>query len=115
MVREDDPGTALYIVVSGQAVLAVTDNYGQEQEMLLLKAGEFFGEMALFSSKPSVVSVTAIEDLEGMMISLTIVNQMIERQPSFAREIGQILETRRRAIQAVKQREQPSNLPLNMM
>lgn len=59
--------------------------------------------MALFSGEPSTVSVTAIEDLEVMIFSSIIVNQMIERQPSFAREIGQILEVRRKAIQAVKQ------------
>jgi hypothetical protein len=38
-----------------------------------------------------------------MIFSSIVVNQMIERQPSFAREIGQILEVRRKAIQAVKQ------------
>jgi hypothetical protein len=38
-----------------------------------------------------------------MMIDATVVNQMIDRQPSFAREIGQILEIRRRTIQEVSQ------------
>jgi hypothetical protein len=38
-----------------------------------------------------------------MMISGDEVNQMIARQPSFAREIGQIVEVRRRAISAVSQ------------
>jgi hypothetical protein len=36
------------------------------------------------------------------MIPAAIVNQMIERQPTFAREIGQILELRRRAIHSVQ-------------
>ena len=61
--------------------------------------------MALFSGEPSIVSVTAINDLEVMKISGLVVNQMIDRQPSFAREIGQILEIRRRAIQEVKRTE----------
>jgi CRP-like cAMP-binding protein len=78
---------------------------------LPLKAGEFFGEMALFSGEVSPVSITAENDLEVMMISATVVNQMIERQPSFAREISQILEIRRRAIHTVKQLPTPSNLP----
>jgi hypothetical protein len=59
--------------------------------------------MALFSGEPSIVSVTAVEDLEVMMIDATVVNQMIDRQPSFAREIGQILEIRRLAIQETTQ------------
>ncbi len=37
-------------------------------------------------------------------------NQMIECQPSFARETIQILEFRRRTIQLVKQMGEPSQL-----
>lgn len=103
VVRQGDSGNALYIIISGQAMLLVIDDLNREQEVLPLKAGEFFGEMALFSGEPSPVSVVATDDLEVMMISSNVVNQMIERQPSFAREIGQILEIRRRATQGVKQ------------
>ncbi|WP_253188476.1 mechanosensitive ion channel family protein [Leptolyngbya sp. 'hensonii'] len=102
-LTEGNPGNALYIILSGQAMITARDEIGQEQDVLPLKAGEFFGEMALFSGEPSTISVTATDDLEVMMISASVVNQMIERQPSFAREIGQILEIRRRAVQAVKQ------------
>lgn len=103
VVRQGYPGNALYIIISGQALLTVQDDRQQEHEVLPLTAGEFFGEMDLFTGEPSPVSVTAVEDLEVMMIPAAVVNQMIERQPSFAREIGQILEIRRRAIQVVKQ------------
>jgi hypothetical protein len=105
VVRQGYTGNALYIIVSGQAVLTTKNEQNQECEVLPLKAGEFFGEMALFSGEPSIVSVTAINDLEVMKISGIVVNQMIDRQPSFAREIGQILEIRRRSIQEVKRTE----------
>lgn len=102
VLRQGDLGNSLYIIVSGKASLTTTDLWGHEQEVLALKAGDFFGITTLFSGEPSDVSVTAIDDLEVMMISATVVNQMIDRQPSFAREISQVLEIRRRAIQAVK-------------
>jgi CRP-like cAMP-binding protein len=103
VVRQGHISNALYIVVSGQAVMTVTDKTGETQEVLPLKAGEFFGEMTLFSGELSPISVTAVDDLEVMMISAVIVNQMIERQPNFAREISQILELRRRAVHLVNQ------------
>lgn len=105
VLRQGDLGNSLYIIVSGKASLTTPDLWGHEQEVLALKAGDFFGITTLFSGEPSDVSVTAIDDLEVMMIAATVVNQMIERQPSFAREISQVLEIRRRAIQAVKQTE----------
>ena len=101
VVRQGYTGNALYIIVSGQAQVTTTNSLEQEVEVLNLKAGEFFGEMALFSGEPSTVSVIALEDLEVLMIDAFVVNQMIDRQPSFAREISQILEIRRRTIQAV--------------
>ncbi len=103
VVRQGYISNALYIVVSGQAVMTVTDKLGKTQEVFPLKAGEFFGEMTLFSGELSPISVTTVDDLEVMMISAPIVNQMIRRQPSFAREISQILELRRRAVLAVNQ------------
>lgn len=98
VVRQGSSNHALYVVLSGQAVMKTLDNQGQEQEILLLKTGEFFGEMSLFSNEPSPVSLTSVSDLEVMKISPTIVNQMLERQPSFARELSQIFESRRKAV-----------------
>ena len=103
VVRQGYPGNSLYIIIAGQAVITITDDCGKEHELVKLTRGEFFGEMALFSGEPSTVSVSAIEDLEVMELYSNVVNKMIERQPSLAREIGQIIEARRKAIQLVKQ------------
>ncbi|MDX2256922.1 MAG: mechanosensitive ion channel family protein [Pseudanabaenaceae cyanobacterium bins.39] len=98
VIRQGSQNNALYIVIAGQAVMTISDREGQEQEILHINAGEFFGELNLFSGKPSPISIRAIADLEVMMISAQAVNQMIDRQPSFAREISQILENRRHLI-----------------
>ena len=58
--------------------------------------------MTLFSGDISPTSIVALEDLEVMLLPAPIVNQMIDRQPSFAREISQILEVRRRAVQEAR-------------
>ncbi|HEY9619608.1 MAG TPA: mechanosensitive ion channel family protein [Crinalium sp.] len=99
VVRQGALDDALYIIISGQAKMTTRDETGQEHTVLPLNSGEFFGEMTLFSGESSPISITAVNDLEVMMLSATVVNQMIERQPSFAREISQILEIRRRAVQ----------------
>lgn len=101
-IRQGYPSNALYIIVSGKAVLTTLDSSGRDREVMTLKSGDFFGVTTLFSEEPSTVSVTAVSDLEVMMIPAAIVDRTIERQPSFAREISQILELRRRAIQAVQ-------------
>ena len=99
VVRQGLPNNALFIVISGQAVMTTQDENGQDHEVLRLTVGEFFGEMTLFSSDSSPTSITALEDLEVMLLPAPVVSEMIDRQPSFAREISQILELRRRAVQ----------------
>ncbi len=103
VLRQGYANNALFIIVSGQALMTVTAPSGQEIEVLSLKAGEFFGEMTLFSGEPSTISLKAIDDLEVMMISAHVVNKTIDRQPGFAREISQILEIRRKAVESALQ------------
>jgi len=98
VIWQGTSNNALYIVIAGKAMMTVGDRDHVEHELLTIKTGEFFGEMTLFSGDPSPISITAIDDLEVMMLSASAVNQMIDRQPSFAREISQILETRRRLV-----------------
>jgi small-conductance mechanosensitive channel len=103
VIRQGYDSHSLYIIITGEAMITVVDDKGEEHEVLPLKAGEFFGVMTLFSGEPSTISVTAVADLEVMVLSSVVVNQMIDRQPSFSREISQVLELRRRAVQEVRQ------------
>ena len=99
VIRQGRFDNELYIIVAGQAMMSVRLESGEEIDILPLRSGEFFGEISLFSGEPSAVTIAASHDLEVMKISASVVNRMIDRQPSFAREIGQILEIRRLAIQ----------------
>ena len=108
VIRQGQVSQALYIIVAVLALMFSRDFKGREQEVLSLGNGEFFDEMCLFSGEPSLVTVIASNDLEVMKISATMVHQMIDRQPSFAREIGQILEISRAAIQESSQSPGPS-------
>jgi CRP-like cAMP-binding protein len=107
VIRQGQVGQTLYIIVAGLALMFSRDPDGQEREILSLRNGEFFGEMSLFSGEPSLVTVIASNDLEVMKTSAAMVHQMIDRQPSLAREIGQILEIRRAAIQETSQPPRP--------
>jgi small-conductance mechanosensitive channel len=98
VIEQGESSDALYIIISGQALMTIKNSSGQELEIITLARGEFFGEMALFSGEANPASITAIDDLEVMVFYSNVVNMMIERQPSLAREIGQVIEGRRKAI-----------------
>ncbi|MDX2242657.1 MAG: mechanosensitive ion channel family protein [Leptolyngbyaceae cyanobacterium bins.302] len=102
VIGEGDPVKALHLILAGKASVTVKTALGQMQEIFSLSRGDFFGEMALFTGQPSTVSIRAIEDLEVILIYSDIATMLIERKPSLAREIGQIMEARSKVINTVK-------------
>ncbi|MFO0926085.1 MAG: mechanosensitive ion channel family protein [Gemmataceae bacterium] len=98
-------GTAfagLYLIVSGEAVVSVRDAVGAEQTIARLQRGDYCGEKSLLSCQTSEVSVTATTDLEAVVLNSDQLHTLLEQNPRLAREIGQVMEARRRAIQHVR-------------
>jgi CRP/FNR family cyclic AMP-dependent transcriptional regulator len=53
-------GSTLYVIVHGQVRVYTTNEAGQELTVRLLKAGDFFGELALLDGQPRSASVEAM-------------------------------------------------------
>jgi len=64
IIRENDPGEALFVVVDGRAVV-----HRGEQEISVLNPGRHFGEIALIDNRPRSASVTATKD--SLLIRVT--------------------------------------------
>ncbi len=101
MIVEGDLNEYLYIILSGRAKLTIT-KLGEQEELMQLGRGEFFGAMSLLSSQPSPVTAIALEDLTVLTLTSDMMNQLVEHRPSLALDIGQVIEMRQRAIDLVK-------------
>ncbi|MBK8096011.1 MAG: mechanosensitive ion channel [Planctomycetes bacterium] len=101
VVRQGDPGDALYVILAGTAVVSITDEQGGEREVARLARGEFFGEMALLTGEKRSANVTAVEDLEVLVIYKEALSAMMARRPELAQEIAEIVEARRHGLRAV--------------
>jgi CRP/FNR family transcriptional regulator, cyclic AMP receptor protein len=59
--REGDPGTALYVIETGEVKILLGGAEGKEVVLSLLTPGEFFGELALLDGEPrSADAVTTV-------------------------------------------------------
>ena len=101
VVHQGDAGDALYFVRAGTAVVSVAGPDGVEREVARLGRGEFFGEMALLTGEPRSANVTAAEDLDVIVVFKEAVRGLLERRPSLAQEIAEIVEARRQGLRAV--------------
>ena len=79
IVREGSTGTALYIVLSGNArVVRGGEQLGE------VKAGDFFGELALIEEHPRSASVIANTDTECLLFPAWEFTALLGEHPEIA-------------------------------
>jgi CRP/FNR family transcriptional regulator, cyclic AMP receptor protein len=66
--HRDDPGSSLYLVISGRVRVLVASDGGEELTLAILRAGDCFGEMALLSEGERTATVVALEATETLAI-----------------------------------------------
>jgi small-conductance mechanosensitive channel len=95
VVGEGEALPGLHLILAGRVALTARDAGGQAVEIGQLGPGEYFGERALLAGQASDVTVTALDDLEVLVLDGAMLNAVIERRPGLMREIGSVLERRR--------------------
>ena len=68
IVTQDEPGDAMFIIAKGRVKVVLYGDNGREVILTLLKAGEFFGEMALLDDLPRSANVIAHEDSQVLVL-----------------------------------------------
>jgi tetratricopeptide (TPR) repeat protein len=80
IVREGDPGDAMFVITSG-AVKVVTKAQGKDLQLAVLKEGDFFGEGSLITGKPRTATVIAEEESELLKLDRSGFDQVVSRYP----------------------------------
>jgi CRP-like cAMP-binding protein len=99
IVRQDEPGDSMYIVVCGECRVVHHKN-GHDLELARLKDGDFFGELALVDSGARSADVIAITDVALFKITQAMIAALAGVYPGAAFKlliaIGRIMVERLR-------------------
>ena len=100
IVRQDESGDAMYILVRGEA--DVTHRRGDcEVHLAKLKPGDFFGELALVDEGPRSATVTATSECLLLKVPQSVLRALAGVYPNAAFKmlyaIAKVLVTRMRA------------------
>ena len=69
IVKENETGVAFYVIARGSVEVVKGLGTDNEQVLATLKAGSFFGEMALFDNHVRSSSVRAAEDCQCLVMT----------------------------------------------
>ncbi|MDH3530566.1 MAG: cyclic nucleotide-binding domain-containing protein, partial [Acidobacteriota bacterium] len=105
IIQAGQSGNSMFIIHRGQVNIQVNEN-GRPRVIATLKAGEFFGEMSLFSGEPRTADVVAETETKVIEISKVLMKPIFESNPEVVRVIGEIIEERREMLEQVQQEKQ---------
>ena len=83
IVRQDEPGDCMYIMVSGKAKV-VHHKEGHHIDFAQLRDGDFFGELALVDDGPRSADVVALEDCVLLRIGQASISALAGVYPAAA-------------------------------
>ncbi|NJR21750.1 MAG: mechanosensitive ion channel [Richelia sp. CSU_2_1] len=86
LFRENDPGDAFYIILSGAVEVFVETI---DKHLTNLEAGKFFGELSLMLGIPRTASVRALEDTVLFAIDRQGFQKILTERPDLAEQIVQ--------------------------
>jgi CRP-like cAMP-binding protein len=93
MVEAGDRGDAMFVILSGSAEVDVGGRFHE------LKAGDFFGEMALISSKRRTATVKAAEPVEALRVPAEDFRNFLLEHPSVSLAMLEAMVERLREVQ----------------
>lgn len=91
IVTQGTPGQAFYLVLAGRVEI-VRDG----TSLGAFGPGDFFGEMSLLDSAPRSATIRAIDDTQCLMLSSWDFKSLLERHPSIAIKLLEVLSRRLR-------------------
>ena len=109
IIKEGDPSNDLYYIISGSVTVMIEDSKGNEIVLAYLNAGEFFGEIGLFSKESnrtafvraktkSEIARISYEKLQGLHnifpeLLFSIASQMAIRLRRTSRKVSDLAFT----------------------
>lgn len=91
------------LILSGKATLQTTGSDGRPVTIGTIGPGECFGDQLTAAGGLDDLQVVAERDLRVLVFDPLAVGDLLDRSPTLAAEIGDALESRRRAAQVARQ------------
>lgn len=84
VVRQDEPGDALFVIMSGRIKVVIAGESGREVTLALLRPGDSFGELSMFDGAGRSTSCIAVEAATVLALSRDDFMRLVAAHPRTA-------------------------------
>ena len=99
IVRQDAGGDSMFVLLQGRARVVLE---ASGQEVAVIPAGGFFGEMSMLTGEPRTASVKALDDTTVLEISASAFRNLAAAHPRLLDHISAIVTSRRGGLEEAK-------------
>jgi small-conductance mechanosensitive channel len=92
----------LYIVAFGEVEVRYEPPHGAPQTISTLRAGQFFGEMALLTGEMRTATVVALTDVECYRLDGKSFQGLLLRRPEIAEAMARVINTRKPDLEKIR-------------
>jgi CRP/FNR family cyclic AMP-dependent transcriptional regulator len=100
LIVEDDAGTSLFIIVSGE-VEVLTGDGRRSKQIARLGPGDVVGEMSLMTGARRSATVTAATEVVALEITKFALEEILARAPDLIDSFGEVLSRRQAGLDRV--------------
>ena len=85
--KESEEGQSIYVIVSGEVKATVSRPNGERFTLTMLKDGDIFGQMSFIDGRPRSATITAISEVDTMVIEKSDFETIINDHPRLIHKI----------------------------
>jgi CRP-like cAMP-binding protein len=100
IIREGDPGQEMFVIEEGDVEI-LKGAGAEERRLMVLSAGDFFGEMSLIDDLPRGATARALTSCRVLAIDHATFDQMLRQYPELAIRMLRRMSARMREAEAV--------------
>jgi CRP-like cAMP-binding protein len=94
VIRQGDPGTSLFVIMSGRVEVTVQQAGVATVRLATLEQGGYFGEMSLMTGEPRSATVTALVEARLLEVGKEAFGRILAAQPDLVEQLGVALQVR---------------------
>ncbi|MEK6600051.1 MAG: cyclic nucleotide-binding domain-containing protein [Deltaproteobacteria bacterium] len=94
VVNQGEIGDTMYLIKEGNIKVWVDDPQKGKIVMAVLEEGDFFGEIALATSKPRVANCTAVTNVELVLFSRPMIKDILAKYPDIRKALEDVIKAR---------------------
>jgi hypothetical protein len=98
VIKEGEPGDTMYLIIKGEVLVMMEQGEGHEVELDRIRAGDYFGEMALFEDDVRSATIRTAEESHLLVLHKREFAEIVREYPQIALRICKVLSQRIREL-----------------